>query len=670
MPGQSVSGWTPDVLEGLMKIRNWTLGFAGLVLALSGCRTDGGAGILETVSHDTDNTNAPFSCSGDVPSSGFAFGGTAGARAAPAMTGPGVHNLSQVQVQEVPPPPVSGGTLAVTPDGLTAVAADPDRDQVYLVDLQTQEVRQVFLEVGDEPGRVALDDRGHADVALRSGGGIATIDMASGTVQERRTVCDLPRGIAYDPIEESIHVGCYEGRVVSLPTAGGEPMRDLELPLGVRDIEVRRDTLRVSRFRDSELLTVDKGTGTVMASQQPARLALEQFDGCQRVVKRFEPALAWRTASAPDGSTFVLHQRQQTTEVSTSSGGYGSSSFCDSGVVQTAVTRDMEGGEPISAAVPGMVMAVDMAVDRDGSRVAVAGPGNAGFGDQVAVLDMDTFMGQAMPELPAAMGAGDQMGCAHHSAGPGWIDGEVTAVEFGADGALLVQTREPARLRVYGRGASAPSSTFTLSLDSRADTGHSLFHRNSGGGIACASCHAEGADDANVWHFSGFGERRTQDISGGLKGTEPLHWQGDMADFTMLVQEVFVGRMSGAHLDSHQITSLVDWIDRQPSLKRTPSDALAVERGRHLFESPEVGCADCHSGALLTNNATVDVGTGEPLQVPSLKGLTFRAPFIHDGCAETLMDRFTECGGGDRHGRTSHLDGAELADLVSYLESL
>src|SRR3954454_23417165 len=34
-----------------------------------------------------------------------------------------------------PPPAISVGTLRILPDGHTAVAADPDRDQVYVVDL-------------------------------------------------------------------------------------------------------------------------------------------------------------------------------------------------------------------------------------------------------------------------------------------------------------------------------------------------------------------------------------------------------------------------------------------------------------------------------------------------------------------------------------------------------
>jgi hypothetical protein len=52
-----------------------------------------------------------------------------------------------------------------------------------------------------------------------------------------------------------------------------------------------------------------------------------------------------------------------------------------------------------------------------------------------------------------------------------------------------------------------------------------------------------------------------------------------------------------------------------------------------------------------------------------------RAPFLHDGCATTLTDRFGDrrvptCGGGDLHGKTAHLTSAQIADLVAYLESL
>ena len=72
-----------------------------------------------------------------------------------------------------------------------------------------------------------------------------------------------------------------------------------------------------------------------------------------------------------------------------------------------------------------------------------------------------------------------------------------------------------------------------------------MFHVDAGGGVACASCHPEGGEDGRVWNFTCLGPRRSQSLRGGLSGTEPFHWDGDMPDFSTLVQTVFVGRMSG-----------------------------------------------------------------------------------------------------------------------------
>ena len=96
----------------------------------------------------------------------------------------------------------------------------------------------------------------------------------------------------------------------------------------------------------------------------------------------------------------------------------------------------------------------------------------------------------------------------------------------------------------------------------------------------------------------------------------------------------------------------------------------AAGRGEALFHSDAVGCSGCHSGPSLTDGGRRDVGTGGTFKVPSLVGIGFRAPYLHNGCAPTLADRFGPCGGGDSHGQTSHLGPAEIADLVAYLETL
>jgi mono/diheme cytochrome c family protein len=132
-----------------------------------------------------------------------------------------------------------------------------------------------------------------------------------------------------------------------------------------------------------------------------------------------------------------------------------------------------------------------------------------------------------------------------------------------------------------------------------------------------------------------------------------------------------MGRMAGPSLDAQQSDALARWIDRLPAMPALPvASPDSVDRGKALFNDAAVGCATCHSGPRLTNNLNMVVGTGVTLQVPSLRGVGWRAPYMHDGCAPSLLDRFEGKCGGDRHGNTAHLGKAQLADLAAYLDTL
>jgi cytochrome c peroxidase len=240
---------------------------------------------------------------------------------------------------------------------------------------------------------------------------------------------------------------------------------------------------------------------------------------------------------------------------------------------------------------------------------------------------------------------------------------------------LVLLGRNPARLfLVPGPNFSTISATIELGGADVTDTGHALFHNDAGRGIACASCHPEGTEDGHVWSFSGLGARRTQPLNAGLSQTAPYHWDGELADVGKLMEEVFVKRMGGEHESPERVAALQRWLFalRLPSPLR-PSNDEAAERGALLFTSDEVGCASCHVGIALTNNTSLKVGTDAQtaLQVPSLLGVSHRAPFMHTGCAATLLDRFDpDCGGGELHGHTAQLSDEQLQDLIAYLETL
>jgi hypothetical protein len=563
------------------------------------------------------------------------------------------------------PPPLSGGTLLVLADGRTAVASDPDRDDIFVVDVQSERLlATIALEDFDEPGRLIEDADGRVHAVLRRGGAVVTLSGPSWTLAARRSVCPAPRGIAYDQRANLLHVACAGGELVSLPPEG-EPTRTLRLDGDLRDVIVAGDKLLVSRFRSAEVLAV-AADGTVSERRQPAGSmnARGRTPSGEPVLST--PDVAWRLVPSAKGGGIMVHQEASSGELKLEQGGYGGGG-CTGGVVAAVVTRFPASGAPAaSAQLMFASLPIDIAQSRDGQRTAVVAAGNAGTGlpfppvrlMQTAVMDQggcvppSTVLPPTKPDEEPIEARTPQ--------------GDPVAVAFDGAGRLLVQTREPARIEVVThRGGS-----IKLSDEKRFDTGHSLFHSATSSGLACASCHPEGGDDGRVWRFEKLGVRRTQNLRGGVLQTAPFHWDGDMRDLGHLMGEVFSKRMGGPTVAPDKLDALAKWMDRVPALPSSPGDAQAIARGKAVFEDSVTGCTTCHSGALLTTNQSVDVGTGRAFQVPSLRGLAFRAPYMHDGCAKTLADRFQTSCGGAKHGSTSQLSKAQLGDLVSYLESL
>jgi hypothetical protein len=560
------------------------------------------------------------------------------------------------------PPPISGGTLLILRDGRTAVASDPDYHRVFIVDLEARIVaHQVPLEQGSEPGRLVEDGAGRVHLVTRHAGALLTLDPKAGAVIGTRPICGAPRGLDYDAALDAIHVACATGELVTVPAAGEGELRRLQLDLDLRDVVVRGDRVVVSRFRSAELLEVG-ADGNIASRSKPSSFVPRDLPAMD-----FEPSVAWRTRALPSGGTLTVHQRALVDQVpnplppAQSYYGNALNSTPDPAIVHSTVTVSRAlpmGSRAPSEGAPTLPLAglpVDVAVTADEAVVAVASA-TAG-----AVFEA-SFNGYALPHTSSTVTWHQEI----------TVPGQPIAVAYDPSNRLVVQTRRPATLLIVG--------TEPISLGQEperygaGDAAHDLLHMPAGasGAMACASCHPEGGDDGRVWSFAGIGERRTQTLRGGLASTAPFHWNGDLGDMAALMDEIFVGRMGGTHPGPGHAEALAAWLDALPAPAPLGAiDPQAVERGRALFEDAEVACSSCHSGRLLTNNDTVDVGTGGAFQVPSLVGVVHRAPFMHDGCAASLRDRFAEsCGGGDRHGRTSHLTSAQVDDLVAYMQSL
>jgi cytochrome c553 len=568
-----------------------------------------------------------------------------------------------------PPPswgvPLTGGTMLVTRDGRHAVISDPDRDRIATVDLTTREVvADIALTAGDEPGRLVEDRGGRIHVVLRRGGAVLTIpDPKSGRDLVRRSACSEPRGIAHDAATDTLHVACASGELVSFAASGGDAIRRRQLDRDLRDVVVMGDGLAVTRFRTAEVLRLD-AQGTVIERLVPPNVKRDPQTGLTpqpRDPVDAVPAVAWRTVAMPDGRLVISHQRQLQVKLGQSTDGYslGCPGAAGSAPIESAITVIAPGTAPFAAEsfAPG-ALPIDIAVAPAGSLLAVI----IAASDRVVVAPASMLSRPdhdpcASFELPATHSIQDQLGAP-------------ASIAFRPTGALLIYYPEAPALVVHDAPQSSTTAVTTIQLPGKLgyDSGRALFHRITLSGMTCASCHPEGGEDGLVWDVDPIGPRRTQSLAGHIVARAPYHWNADMPDLRMLMSEVFMARMGGDSITRSQYLSLGPWLDRIPAPRWAATDPAAAARGKALFDSPALACATCHAGELLTNNRTADVGTGGAFKVPSLLGVAARAPFLHDGCAATLVDSFTTC--TTVHGTVSSLTPAQLADLIVYLESI
>jgi len=561
----------------------------------------------------------------------------------------------------VRPAPILGGTLTLLADGV-AIATDPDRDLVHVVDLDAREVRHtIALEPGDQPHRVALGSNGQAHVVLRGAGGIATIDPVAGTVTARHALCLEPRGIAFHDVDSSLYVACAGGSLLHL-TEAGEVLERHELEPDLRDVLIVDGEVKVSLFRSAAILGLD-GTRIVIPHSNA-----------------FIPHVAWRTWVTGDGEIAMLHQLASTQtvpinpepgELPEGSSPYGGGGFCQMGLVSAAITTIGEGGITTTPILDSN-LTVDAAFSPDGVWMATAVPGVVRPEDQVEPAskrrrgrnEFDVIPAVVRPPVRVDPKPDGGVGCG--VSGDDTDYGQVTAVAFAATGDLVMQSREPARLMIMEGGFGGTLETIALEGESRFDTGHEIFHRATDSGLSCASCHPEGSDDGHVWDFTDLGPRRTQALDVGLADTAPYHWDGDMPDFDVLMSEVLAHRMGGKRQSPARGESFTRWMFEQqrPAVASVVGDPKLAADGEALFVT--YGCATCHFGPALGGQRTERIA-GADKQVPSLRRISLHPPYMHDGRAPTLdaavRDMIVTT-------RSTNAPDADVAAIVAYLRTL
>lgn len=557
--------------------------------------------------------------------------------------------------------PLYGGTMIV--NGEQVIVADPGLDVVHLFDGTLEGPRSVALPEHSEPFRIATDGT-TAWVTLRGTGELAAIDLEAGTLDGRAVVCAEPRGVAVDAAR--LLVACASGELVALDADLTITQTTTVAP-DLRDVVVENGDLWLSTFRDARVLRVDGTSFGVVHESAPD---LEMTDQPQSVAR-----VAWRMQAHPDGGVLVLHQAatgdgialdgtvgQDSGRPPTGDGEnpYGGDACLPgesrSSTHLTRVTRDetITGGALFSGGPRYDFSIHDGEVHLPNGQFAnvFGGPGLPGQGTSTTSVELNQAVAGPECIFDRPRGAAQ--------------DRVVTAIAHTGDGRQLAFSREPSVL-------SDGTDDIALGGEAADARPFGLFHEPASTGLACASCHPEGQDDGHVWQFEDLGPRRTQNLAGGVAARTPFHWDGEFDDLDALMTDVFVGRMGGPEVPNEDVTALGAWLDGLPTLRSTPADPTLVEAGHVVFTSTEAGCADCHFGSQLSDAALHVVRAGaEATKTPSLRGLASRGPWMSDGCASTIAARLTDeaCGGGDQHGRTSHLTADEHDALVAYLMSL
>ncbi|MGE3636560.1 MAG: hypothetical protein AB7P00_42040, partial [Sandaracinaceae bacterium] len=292
-------------------------------------------------------------------------------------------------------PPIEGGTLELTQvDGRdVAVVSDPSRSSIYVADLTSgSEMHRIVVE-GAGPGRIAVN-RDLAFVVLRTTGEVATVQLRTGEIAERRHVCEAPRGIDVDPDTGDLWVACAEGTLARLPQVGGEVLSRTELMTDLRDVvAMGGGEVWVSRFRSAQVLVVQGGELQGEPHQIPGFDAATQLFGRDvppeemlperpEGVPAFDATVAWRMRRAGDHRVLVVHQYSQSTQIGpddisatqtqdVSYGGGGGTCDPFGGGVVRSVATTFDGTTFSSMISSGTTLAVDGAMV-DGTSVALA----------------------------------------------------------------------------------------------------------------------------------------------------------------------------------------------------------------------------------------------------------------------------------------------------------
>jgi len=200
--------------------------------------------------------------------------------------------------------------------------------------------------------------------------------------------------------------------------------------------------------------------------------------------------------------------------------------------------------------------------------------------------------------------------------------------------------------------------------------------------MSCHSCHPDGhANGLRNDNFTdaSFGAPKQVLSLLGVSKTAPYAWNASSPSLEGQVSKSVQSTMQGDELPPEQVADLAAYLR---SLRPPPSllhargphhdgenENAAMARGRDVFSKQN--CMRCHQPPLYTTPKTYDVGLQDKegnheFNPPSLRGVSQRGPYFHDGSAESLEDVLHVFG----HQLENPLSEQQSADLLTFLRSL
>lgn len=238
---------------------------------------------------------------------------------------------------------------------------------------------------------------------------------------------------------------------------------------------------------------------------------------------------------------------------------------------------------------------------------------------------------------------------------------------------------------VISLAGESPVVESTISLGKRrslsaAEQGEQTFYDASvslDGWFSCHSCHTDVHTNGQRADTFGDEDRGAPKKVVSLLGTAsagPWAWNGSKAQLEEQIKTSLIISMQTQieteELPIPPLAAYLQTLESAPSL-RDARGLLNADLQSAKTEFERSGCRSCHSGSAFTSSEVFDVGIhdemGETLfNPPSLRGVSQRAPYFHDGRAASLQDVLKT----SHHNPENGLTDDQIQRLTLLLESL